>query len=204
MRDLLQDKESEMVEAKLEIQHLKSERGTINVILDEKDSGLLNAKNKLEEVNKEIVELKMLLDSKEDQLIQAIALLKEKDKCVKMMQNELNDTKLKYSEVETVVEQIVELTNKLVIPIKDEDYNEFGSLDDIDHKLLKKLWEKPTDDFRLQIKQLQTKLDSARDNLRVKEMEVLASQRALTLKDEELKMVLRRLETKEQEVKQWK
>ncbi|KAB2637660.1 autophagy-related protein 23-like [Pyrus ussuriensis x Pyrus communis] len=170
------------VEAKLEIQHLKSEWDSINVILDEKDSGLLNARNKLEEVNKEIAELKMLLDSKEDQLIQATALLKEKDECVKMMQNELNNTKLKYSEVETVVERIVELTNKLVIPIKDEDYNESG----------------------LQIKQLQTELDSARDSLRVKEMEVLAFQRALTLKDEELKMVLRRIETKEQEVKQWK
>lgn len=55
-----------MVEAKLEIQHLKSEQDTINIILDEKDSGLLNARNKLEEVNKEIAELKMLLDSKED------------------------------------------------------------------------------------------------------------------------------------------
>lgn len=204
MCDLLRVKESVMVEAKLEIQHLKSERDSLKLILDEKDFELLNARNKLEEVNNEIAELKMLLNSKEDQLIQATTMLKEKDEHVNTMQNELNDTKLKYSEAETVVGRIVELTNKLVISIKDDDSSTPRMFDDMGQDLLQQLLENPADDFRLRIKQLETELELARDSLRTKEMEVLASQRALTIKDEELKMVLGGLDAKEKEVKKMK
>ncbi|KAK9279489.1 hypothetical protein L1049_013168 [Liquidambar formosana] len=83
------------------------------------------------------------MSSRETQLIQATTLLKEKEEHVEIMQHELNDSKLKFSEAETVVERIVELTNKLVISIKDEDYmsSPFGNME---HKLQQHLLEKPT------------------------------------------------------------
>ncbi|KAH0989556.1 hypothetical protein GBA52_001039 [Prunus armeniaca] len=147
--------------------------------LDKKnaDFGKMRDLLQLEEVNNEIAELKMLLNSKEDQLIQATTMLEEKDEHVNTMQNELNDTKLKCSEAETVVGRIVELTNKLVISIKDDDSSAPRMFDDMGQDLLQQLLENPADDFRLQIKQLETELELARDSLRTKEMEVLASQR---------------------------
>ncbi|XP_022982130.1 myosin-9-like [Cucurbita maxima] len=197
--NLLQKKASELVEAKLEIQHLKSEQVSLQLLLEEKDLEILDAQKKIEQLNQEIVELQTLMSSKEAQLSQTTAMLKEKDECVQIMQNELNDTKLKVSEAEAMVEQIVDLTNKLVISIKDKDDDVLQLNDDLSNNLHQQLFKKPKDNMRLQKKQLETELELTKESLRQKEMEIIAAERALTVKDEELKMVLKRLDTKEKE-----
>ncbi|KAA8525482.1 hypothetical protein F0562_007337 [Nyssa sinensis] len=203
-RNVLQVKESEMVEARLEIQHLKSEHAALQLMLEERDLELFNARKKLEEVNEEIAELRMLMSSREDQHIQATAMLTEKEEHVQTMQHELNDTKLKISEAESVVERIVELTNKMLTSVKHEDYDGMSMFDYMEHKKLHQLSEKPTDDFKWQKKQLEAELEFTRESLRTKEMEVLAAQRALTIKDEELKMLFGRLDSREKEIKELK
>ncbi|XP_054788398.1 uncharacterized protein LOC129294226 [Prosopis cineraria] len=199
---LLHVKESELVDAKLEIQHLKSEKASLQVTLKEKDLELSNARKMLEDVNQEIADLKMLLDSKEIQLIQATNMLREKDESVLLMQNELNDTKLKASEAETVVERILELTKTLVGSIKFEDINSLRLPDEMGKEPLQLLLETPTHEFRWRQKQLEEELELTKESLKTKEMEVLAAQRALTVKDEELKMTLARLDAKEQQLKE--
>ncbi|KAJ7958787.1 Myosin heavy chain-related protein [Quillaja saponaria] len=200
-KNLLHVKESELVEVKLEIQNLKSEKASFQLILEEKDLELFNARKKLEEVNQEIADLKMLMNGRERQLLQSANLLKEKDEHVQIMQNELNGTKLKVSEAETVVERILDLTNKLVISVRDEEFTALRPLDQMDNELLHQLLEKPADDFGLQKKYLQTELELTKESLRTKEMEVLAAHRALTIKDGELKITLARLDAKEKELK---
>ncbi|XVF35610.1 hypothetical protein REPUB_Repub18cG0160800 [Reevesia pubescens] len=205
MNIVLQSKEANLVAAKLEIQHLKSQQAFLQLILEEKDHELSNARKKLEQVNQEIAELKMLMSNKENQLIQATALLKEKDEHVQKVQDELNDAKTKFSEAETVIERIAELTNRLVISVKDdEDNNVLRPVDDVGYELIHQLVDRPSNDFRLQKKQLETELEFTKESLKVKEMEVLAAQSALTIKDEELKMVLGRLEAREKEVQRVK
>ncbi|GAB4843276.1 hypothetical protein Ancab_013242 [Ancistrocladus abbreviatus] len=71
-------------------------------------------------------------------------------------------------------------------------------------KLLQQESEDMADDYSWQEKQLKTELELTRDNLRTKEMEVLAMQRALVVKDEELKIVLGKLDEKERELKETK
>ncbi|GFZ16705.1 myosin heavy chain-related protein [Actinidia rufa] len=203
-QNLLQVKESELVEARLEIHHLKSEQASLQLILEERDSQLFNARKKLEEVNEEITELRNLLNSRENLLIQATSMLQEKEEHIQTMQYELNNTKLKYSKAETVVEQIVELTNKLVISVKDEDYERVNLNDDMGNKLSSPFLNMPNDEFKWQKKQLEAELEFTRESLRTKEMEVLAAQRALTFKGEELKMVIRRLESTDNELKKLK
>jgi chromosome segregation ATPase len=192
------------VDAKLEIQHLKSEQAALQLILEEKDLELLNARTKLEDLNEEIGELKMLMNSRENQLIQATTMLKEKDEDVQMMQDELNDAKLKFSEAETVAERIVELTNKLVFSIKDENSNAMRAFDNMGHTSLKQLLETPKDEFSMQKRQLETELKLTIESLRMKEMELLAVERALTIKNEELRTVRGRLDGKEKELKKMK
>ncbi|GAV85701.1 hypothetical protein CFOL_v3_29135 [Cephalotus follicularis] len=197
---LLRISDLELVEAKLEIQHLRSKHASLHLILEERDLELSNARNKLEELNQEVMELQMLISSREDQLIQATTMLKEKDEHFGIIQDELNDAKLKFSEAETVVEQIVELTNKLVISIKDEDHNGLGPVSDTGHHLMPQLLDKPAVDFKLQNIQLETELKFTIECLRINEMEVLAAKRALLIKDEEGKMVLGRLDAREREL----
>ncbi|KAK6912580.1 hypothetical protein RJ641_022181 [Dillenia turbinata] len=202
--NLLQTKESELVEAKLEIQHLKSEQASLQQNLEEKDLELLNERKKLDEMNQEISELKVLMNSREDQLVQATSMLKEKEEHVQMMQHELNDTKLKYSDAEAVVERIVELTNKLVVTTRDDSPIIGMPMSSIGNNLVEHLMEKPANDYMGQEKQLETELKLTKDSLRTREMEVLAAQRALALKGEELKSVLERLEAKEKELQSLK
>ncbi|EXB40155.1 hypothetical protein L484_004505 [Morus notabilis] len=202
--NLLQVKESELVEAKMEIQHLKSEQASLELVLDEKDSELLSARKKLEEVSEEVADLKMLLNGKENQLIQATTLLQEKDEHVGIIQNELNDTKQKFLDAETVVGRIVELTNKLVMSMKDEDYGALSLSDDPAQELFQLPWEEVSDDFRLQKRQLETELELTKESLRRKEMDVLTAQRSLAIKDEELKLVIGRLDAKEREIEMMK
>lgn len=52
----------------------------------------------------------------------------------------------------------------------------------------------------MQKRQLETELSFTREDLKAKEIEVLAAQRALTIKDEELKAVLGRLDEREKEL----
>lgn len=197
---LLCVKESELVDAKLEIQHLKSEKASLQVALKEKDLELLSARKMLEDVNHEIADLKMLLDSKETQLIQATNMLRDKDEKFLIMQNELNNTRVKASEAESVVERIFELTETLVSSIKVEEMNSLRSTDQMGNGQLQLLSETPTE-FRWHHKQLEKELELTKESLKSKEMEVLAVQRVLTIKEEELKMTIARLDAKEQELK---
>ncbi|KAF8034984.1 hypothetical protein BT93_C1113 [Corymbia citriodora subsp. variegata] len=202
-QDLLRLKEGELVEAKLEIQHLSSQQTALQLMLEEKDVELLNTKKKLEELYWETEELKRLMNGREDQLIQATNLLKEKEEHVQNMQNELSDTKLRCTEAESVVERIVELTNRLVIPLEDKEYDVVKLLG-VGGLGSQQLVTLPTDDYRWKNKQLETEIDLTRENLRKKEMELLDAQRALTLKDEELKTVLIRLDEREKELQRLK
>lgn len=202
-QDLLRLKEGELVEAKLEIQHLSSQQTALQLMLEEKDVELLNTKKKLGELNREIEELKRIMNGREDQLIQATNLLEEKEEHVQNMQNELSDTKLRCTDAESVVEQIVELTNRLVIPLEDKEYDVAKPLD-VGGLRSQQLITLPTDDFRWKNKQLETEIHLTRENSRKKEMELLDAQRALTLKDEELKTVLIRLDEREKELQRLK
>ncbi|PPR80944.1 hypothetical protein GOBAR_AA39772 [Gossypium barbadense] len=111
---------------------------------------------------------------------------------------------MKFSEAETVIERIAELTNRLVISVKDEDNNVLRPVDDVSSELMHQLVDRPFSDFGLQKKQLETELRFTKESLKDKEMEVLAAQRALAIKDEELKMVLGRLEAREKELQRLK
>ncbi|KAF3528295.1 hypothetical protein DY000_02036822 [Brassica cretica] len=182
-QNLLQEKESSLVEAKLEIQHLKSEQASLELLLQEKDEELTVARNQLEEVNREVTELKMLMRTREEELIQATELLKEKDVHLHRIEDELGSSKMQASEAEMVVERIAELTSRLV---QDQ------------------MQQQPYGDYGMENKRLVMELNFTRENLRLKEMEVLAAQRALTLKDEEINVLMGRLEAKEREVKKLK
>lgn len=202
MQHLLQAKESDLVEAKLDIQNLKSEQASLQLILEDKDLQLFDARKNLDEVNQEVAELRMLMSSKEEQLVQATTMIKEKEEHVQVMQDELNNTRVKVSEAESVVERIVELTSELVISIKDQ--NELRQSNNMTLEFFQQPLDELSDDFRLQKKQYETELKFSRESLRVKEMEVLAAKRALAIKDEELKTVLERLDTKEKELRKLK
>lgn len=163
---------------------------------------LFDARKNLDEVNQEVAELRMLMSSKEEQLVQATTMIKEKEEHVQVMQDELNNTRVKVSEAESVVERIVELTNELVISIKDQ--NELRQSNNMTLEFFQQPLDELSDDFRLQKKQYETELKFSRESLRVKEMEVLAAKRALAIKDEELKTVLERLDTEEKELRKLK
>jgi major membrane immunogen (membrane-anchored lipoprotein) len=123
---------------------------------------------------------------------------------VKVIQNKLNNTSLKAFEAETVVERVLDLTNKLVASIKNEDINSSIPLNELGDQLMMPLSEDPTSELSWQQKRLENVLELTKENLKTKEMEVLAAQRALTIKDEELKMTLARLDAKEEELRKAK
>lgn len=201
---LLDVKESELVDAKLQIQELKTEKASLQSLLEEKDLELSSARKMLVELNQEISDLKMLMNDKETQLIEATNMLREKDDHVKVIQNKLNNTSLKAFEAETVVERVLDLTNKLVASIKNEDINSSIPLNELGDQLMMPLSEDPTSELSWQQKRLENVLELTKENLKTKEMEVLAAQRALTIKDEELKMTLARLDAKEEELRKAK
>ncbi|XP_068647345.1 uncharacterized protein [Aristolochia californica] len=194
IQSLLQVKESELVDARLEIQHLKSEQASFQLSLEEKDINLLSAQKKLEEVNCEISELKKLMTGREDQLIQATEKLKESETSLHTARCQLDDTKMKYSKVVSIVERITQLTNQLVISGKDEEDNYSLEYSEEENFLLTKfeqqLWRE---------RQLELELEKIKDQLRVKEKESMAAERALACKAEELKSVLHRLDMREKE-----
>ncbi|KAJ4866482.1 Myosin heavy chain-related protein [Raphanus sativus] len=192
-QSLLQEKESSLVEAKLEIQHLKSEQASLELLLQEKDEELTEARNKLGEVNREVTELKMLMINREDELTQAAELLKEKDVHLHRIEDELGSSEMRVSEAEMVVEKIAELTSRLV-----QDQISFDSMQQPLEKQPRVV------DYGMENKRLVMELNFTRENLRLKEMEVLAAQRALTFKDEEINVVMGRLEAKERELKKLK
>ncbi|KAI3890998.1 hypothetical protein MKW98_007303 [Papaver atlanticum] len=212
-QNLLRVKESELVEERLQLQHLKSEWTSTQLILQERDTDLFHARQNLEELYLDIAELKRLLTSREEQLIQTRTELQDKDKEVDVIQSELNDTMLKYSEAASVVKRITDLTNKLVHSMKEDEEGYDGSagfpleeeteLPGMEHLLLKTI-EKPVQISRREMKQLETELEMTKESLREKEMEVLATQRALLVKDEKLKTVINRLDDKEGELSRMK
>ncbi|KAL1210367.1 hypothetical protein V5N11_006698 [Cardamine amara subsp. amara] len=204
-QNLLQEKESSLVEAKLEIQHLKSEQASLELLLQEKDEELAEARNKLEEVNGEVTELKMLMSSREDQLMQATEMLKEKDVHLHRIEGELGSSKLKITEAEMVVERIAELTSRLVMSTANShNQNAMKINNEISFDSMQQPLEKPRDDYGIENRRLVMELNFTRETLRMKEIEVLAVQRALTFKDEEIKVVMGRLEDKERELKKLK
>ncbi|XP_057522410.1 uncharacterized protein LOC130802416 [Amaranthus tricolor] len=197
---LLEVKEKDLVEAKLEIQHLISEQKSREIILQERDIELRAAKTRLKEVNTVVAELKMILKKKEDQLTVANGMLKEKDDHAEVMQHDLDDARLMAYEAESVVGRIVDLTKELVISSKEDSLDASNELGEFPSPS----FGKSAEDFKWQMKQLEDELELTRGNLRGKEMELLAAQRQLVIKHEELEMVLRRLEEKDLEVKELK
>ncbi|XP_075522393.1 protein involved in starch initiation 1 [Primulina tabacum] len=193
---LLMAKESELAHARQEIQHLKSEQESLKLILKERDLELSCANNMLEEVNQEISKLKQVLLGKEDELSRAMSILKDKEEHVQIMHHEINLSKLKFSEAETMVERIVDLTNEMVLSSKKP-----SPLGQINDTLSSSLIDGPGDSFNWPKKQIEAELDFARESLKTMEMEVLAARTALTLKDEELNMVLRKMNARDEEIK---
>ncbi|GAB2223397.1 hypothetical protein Droror1_Dr00017538 [Drosera rotundifolia] len=198
---LLQVKESELVEARLEIQQLKSEQLSLKLVLEERDLELCTERNKLEEANAEVSELWMLMKYQEGQLIEATNLLKVKDDYALRVQHELSDVQLKFSVAESVVERIVDLTKKFVVPSQEDARPMNLSVDNVNQEWLQPQSNNLADEFRWQIKQLENELQLTREYLRGKESELIAAQRALTIKDEELKTVCQNLDEKERELK---
>nr|GFA20334.1 hypothetical protein [Tanacetum cinerariifolium] len=141
MQNVLESKEFELVEATLEIQHLKSEQAFLKVSLKEKESELSQAQDTLDEVNQEILNLRTLLSKKDKNLTETTMILKEKEEHIEKIQHDLNVTNLKYFEATTDVERIVELTNKVI--------NSMGYEDSVSSKE----------------KQLETELDVVRETL---------------------------------------
>jgi chromosome segregation ATPase len=204
MHNLLRAKELELVEARLEVQQLKFELASLQLILDERSLELSSAGKKLKQVNEEIFELKSLMNSREEQFMQARSMLKEKEEHMQSMQNDLCDKEKEVSEAESVVERIVELTNKLVVSIEDKEYGGLDLDNEMESKSLSSLSNKPSADFKWGKKQLETELEFTRESLRTKEMEILAAERAVIVKDEELKMVQGRLDARDSELKKLK
>ncbi|CAN4076904.1 unnamed protein product [Withania somnifera] len=192
LQNLFQVKELELVDARIEIQHAKSKRASLQLMLEEKDKELLDSRKMLDELNQEIAELRVLTSSQE-----------EKEESMQIMQLELNDTKMKYSEAETVVDHIVDLTYNLVISVRDDVLTQIplGHADDMWSSWLV---EKPTDIFRWQNNQLENELELTRESLRSREMDALAAQRALKVKEQEFKMVRQKLNDREEEINKMK
>lgn len=69
----------------------------------------------------------------------------------------------------------------------------------MNNQLLEQLLEEPAIELSWQQKRLENELELTRESLKTKEMEVLSAQRALTMKEEELKMTLARLDAREKE-----
>ncbi|KAI3717648.1 hypothetical protein L1987_69401 [Smallanthus sonchifolius] len=107
-------------------------------------------------------------------------MLKEKDKQVEKIQHDINDRNLKYSEAINALQRILELTNKVMSGIEHE-----GRI--LSNK-----------------KQLETEVDVMMETLRSRKMEVLQTRRALTVKENELKMVLEKLNQLDREMKAMK
>ncbi|GAB2284925.1 hypothetical protein Dimus_019378 [Dionaea muscipula] len=200
MSNLLLVKESELVEARLEIQQLKSAQASLKLVLEKRDLELCDAQNRLGEVNAEVSELQKLMKSKEDELIQAANQLKEKDEYAMQILGELNDVQLKCDAAESVVGRIVDLTEELVVSRKKDGPLGLYLDGQNPEVLLQSNPKNSAGDFRWQKMQLEAELRSTREYLRTKEMEVVAAQRALTTKDEELKAVHEKLDDKEREM----
>ncbi|XP_010432759.1 PREDICTED: coiled-coil domain-containing protein 18-like isoform X2 [Camelina sativa] len=203
-QNLLQEKESSLVEAKLEIQHLKSEQASLELLLQEKDEELTEARHKLEEVNREVTQLKALMTRRDDQLMQATAMLKEKDVHLHRIEDELGSSKLKVTEAEMVVERIAELTSRLLMSTTNgQNQNTVRVNNEISFDSMQQPLPLESD-YGTENKRLVMELNFTRESLRMKEMEVLAVQRALTFKDEEINVFMGRLEAKERELKKLK
>ncbi|KAH9289613.1 hypothetical protein KI387_033730, partial [Taxus chinensis] len=183
--------------------------------LTDKDNDLVVAKKNLEGLHEEISQLKCLMRAKEDQLVKATLMLKDKEEQVKMMQFNLDDNKLKLSEVASIVEHIADLTRTLVESAKegkgltmDEDSILMQTNCELfatnrallETKLqLQHIEEKSLEDLT-KWKLSEAELDSMKVCLRKKEKELLEAHRALALKDEEIKKFLNQWDVKEKEL----
>lgn len=212
---LLQFKESELVVARLEMQRLKSDVAFVQRNLIDKDKDLVVAKENLEGLHEEISQLKGLMRAKEDQLLKAALMLKDKDEQLKIIQSDLDDKKLKFSEAASVVEHIADLTKALV-----ESANEGKSLTMDDDSILlqtncelyatnrallerelqlQHIQEKSVEDLR-KWEQSEAELGSMKECLRQKEKELLEAHRTLALKDQEIKDFLSKWDVRENEL----
>lgn len=185
-----QHKDLELMNAKFEIQRLQSQQSLLNQILSEKDLELLRANERLKKMTKEVVELKMLVSSKEDLLVQTSNILKEKDAHLQMMQDELNDSKLKYVDAKNAVQRIVDFTNELITSAKNKSEME----------VLRHSSDMPFGESKLERNEFEAEIALARENMKAREMEFLASQRSLAIKNKELNIVCEKLELKEKKV----
>ncbi|KAL1190481.1 hypothetical protein V5N11_020655 [Cardamine amara subsp. amara] len=197
-QNLLQEKESSLVEAKLEIQHLKSEHASLELLLQEKDEELTEARNKLEEV------LKMLMSSREDQRMQGTEMLKEKDVHLHRIEGELGSSKLKITEAEMVVERIAELTSRLVMSTANgHNQNAMEINNEISFDSMQQQLEKPRDDYGIENRRLVMELNFTRQilhKLRETDGELVAMQMSLTLRERELDKMRDEIANKSKEV----
>ncbi|ONK70339.1 uncharacterized protein A4U43_C05F32710 [Asparagus officinalis] len=184
--NLLQVKESELTEARLTIEEMKSEEASIQLILQEKDVELLKAQKALTEVHNEIADLQKVMNNKEEQLSEATNRLRDKEEHIFTMQHELDDTKIKFSEAISLIEQIAQLSNKLLVSDKNEDICRGEMLPEMKQK------------------QLEAELNKVKELLREKETDLLAVQRTLSAKEEELNALGKKWETREKELEKMK
>ncbi|KAM0932802.1 hypothetical protein DsansV1_C40g0237071 [Dioscorea sansibarensis] len=197
---LLQARESQLLEAQIQIQHMESEQASLQLIVKEKDADLEDARKTLAHVNDDISELQVLMNTKEAELMEATTKLLEKEDHVLMMQNDLGSANYKLAEATSIVERIANLTNTLVVDGHDNDDTSAATMMNDVCQMPEMMHE--TDPRKL--KQLVTLLQMTRQSLEAKETDFLAAQRALKVKDEELKAVLRRWEVREKEFEKMK
>ncbi|KAJ4758078.1 Myosin heavy chain-related protein [Rhynchospora pubera] len=181
MQNVLQIRESELAEARVHIQNLKSELGSITSLTERKDRDLVEAKKKLEGFNYEIIQLRKLMVGKEEEFLQLTSQLHEKEEHIIAIQHELQEIKMQHADATSVVQELTDLTTNLVA---DEEDAEIG------FEAEKNL------DVRLEMK-----LKMVKETLRKKEVELLEARRELVVKEEELKSIQERWKEREKESK---
>ncbi|KAK3152331.1 hypothetical protein QOZ80_2BG0157490 [Eleusine coracana subsp. coracana] len=192
---LVQLKESELLQARHEVEDMRLKVDSIQLTVQEKDAELLKTQQRLAEVNNEVVALKQLINSKDDQLVQIRTELQEKEQCINIMQDELDKVKLGRSQAESMVRKIVELTGNLISSTEGGEYDIYSLLDDEISSTSTAL------EFNLQKhNQLEADIDTLRESLQQKDMDLRAAYKALDAKDEELKAVVRRLDVRDKEL----
>ncbi|GLJ32749.1 hypothetical protein SUGI_0659330 [Cryptomeria japonica] len=214
-KTLLALNESKLVAVMLEMQKLKSELSSMQVMLEEKGNDLNSAQGYIEELHEEISWLKDQMRTKEDELLEATNLLQDKERKMNVMQLDMDNDKIRLSQAENMVENIANLTNTLVGSAAesrslsmDEDSLQIQTNCDL-FSLKRALIEKGLEIQRLleksekdleKYQQMKAEVEFVKGLLTDKEKELMGTQRALVVKDEELKSLVNRWECREKEV----
>lgn len=187
MQNMLHIRESELAEARFQIQNLKSELGSITSLAERRDKDLAEAKEKLEGVNYEIVQLRKLMVDKEEKFVQLVSRLNEKEEHIVAMQGELQEIKMRHAEATLVVQELTDLTTNLIVNEEHSEINHTGT--HAEGELV----------IGLEM-ELKMELKMVKETLRQKEVELLEAQRQLVVKEEELKSIQERWKEREKEI----